>query len=71
MAGQTFLRCFTRHLVPKGLRRVRYYGLLVGKNGRYREIPGAVQTSIGEKAICTEPPCCRRCQGRSWHYIAF
>lgn len=71
MKGATFLRCFARHLVPKGLRRVRYYGLLAGKKGRYRNLSGAVQTNIGEKAMGQQRPSCRRCECQDWKYQAF
>lgn len=71
MAGATFLRCFTRHLVPKGFRRVRYYGLLAGKKGRFRELPQAPRRSIGERAAAPPRPCCPRCGHRRWRYLAF
>ena len=34
MGAATFLRAFIRHMVPKGFRRIRYYGLLAGAKGR-------------------------------------
>jgi hypothetical protein len=71
MAGADFLRCFTRHLVPKGFRRVRYYGLLAGRKGRIRELPGAPRRSIGERSTTPPRPVCPRCGDRRWRYLAF
>ena len=68
MDGGTFLRSFTRHLVPKWLRRVRYYGLLAGKKGRIQQLPKAPQRSIGEKAIRPPRPACTCCGGHNWSY---
>ena len=36
MGGAAFLRSFSRHLVPKGYRRVRYFGMVAGAKGRHR-----------------------------------
>ncbi len=41
MAGKEFIWRLSRHLVPKGLRRVRYFGLLAGKRNGFKELPGA------------------------------
>lgn len=68
MAGATFLRCFTRHLVPKGFRRIRYFGLLAGKKNRIAGLRGAPRERIGEKAPCQTRPECPRCGGREWTY---
>lgn len=65
MPGATFLRCFTRHLVPRGFRRVRYFGLLAG-GGRHRELDGAPESSIGEKATKSTRPACQKCGGHDW-----
>jgi len=68
MAGATFLRCFTRHLVPKGFTRVRYFGLLAGRKTRIAELQGAPRETIGEKAPCQTRPACTRCGGHEWTY---
>ena len=68
MDGATFLRCFTRHLVPKGFTRIRYFGLLAGKKTRIAQLEGAPQESIGEKAPCEPRPACTRCGGCEWTY---
>ena len=68
MAGGTFLRCFTRHLVPKGFRRVRYFGLLACTKTRIAELQGAPEETIGEKAPCQTRPECPRCGGHEWTY---
>lgn len=36
LTGREFLHASPRHLVPKGFRRVRYYGLLAGKAYRHK-----------------------------------
>jgi hypothetical protein len=66
-----FLWRFARHLVPKGLRRVRYYGLLAGARCRALEVPGGPSRSIGEDAPEKPRPGCRHCGGESWSYTAF
>jgi hypothetical protein len=66
--GGTFLRCFTQHLVPKGFRRVRYFGLLTGRKDRIQQIPDAPQRSIGEEAPIQPRPACPRCGGQNWTY---
>jgi len=68
MSGATFLRCFARHMVPRGFRRVRYFGLLAGAGGRHRQLPGAPQASIGEKAPQRPHPPCQKCGGCAWRY---
>lgn len=68
MDGGAFLRSFTRHLVPKGFRRVRYFGLLTGKKDRIQQLPGAGHRSIGEKAVAPRRPACPRCGGHNWTY---
>lgn len=69
MSGATFLRSFTRHLVPKSFRRVRYFGLLAGEKGRHRELPGAPQTAISEKSVERPRPACQKCGGCHWQYM--
>lgn len=70
MPGATFLRGFTRHLVPRGFRRVRYFGLLAG-GGRHRELKGAPESSIGEKATKSTRPACQKCGGHDWKCTRF
>lgn len=50
MAGATFLRCFTRHMVPKRFRRVRYFGLLAGGS------TGSKHQGKGSDASSSLPP---------------
>jgi hypothetical protein len=71
MEGGTFLRSFTRHLVPKGFRRIRYFGLLAGRKNRIAELHGAPQASIGEKASDPAQPVCTQCGSRHWKYFSF
>ncbi len=71
MSGATFLRAFIRHMVPKGFRRIRYFGLLAGAKGRHRELPGAPQAAIGEKAAQRPRPACPRCGCCEWLYLSF
>jgi hypothetical protein len=71
MGAATFLRAFIRHMVPKGFRRIRYYGLLAGAKGRHRELPGAPQAGIGEKAAQRPRPACPRCGCCEWLYLSF
>jgi hypothetical protein len=68
MDGGTFLRCFTRHLVPKGFRRIRYFGLLAGARNRIAELEEAPQETSGEKAPAQTRPECPRCGGCEWTY---
>ena len=71
MGGGSFLRCFARHLVPTGFRRIRYYGFLVGAKGRHCEFPGAPAESIGENAVKRSRPTCARCGCGEWVYAEF
>jgi len=66
MEGRKFIRAFTHHLVPKGFRRIRYYGILSGSKEKLHSIPGAPAQSLGEKAAVTEPRTCECCGGTSW-----
>lgn len=70
MGGAVFVRSFARHLVPKGFRRVRSFGLLAGRKERHRELPGAPQASIGEKAALRPRPACRKCGRREWLHLS-
>jgi Putative transposase/Transposase zinc-binding domain len=69
MHGATFLRCFSRHLVPRSFRRVRYFGLLAGAKGRHRELLGAPQAAISEKSPEQPRPACQKCGGCDWRYM--
>lgn len=71
MEGKKFVRAFVRHLVPKGLRRVRYYGWLAGPKERRERIPGAPSASIAERTAKKESPECSRCKGTTWKYTVF
>jgi len=68
LSGGEFLRRFSRHLVPKGFRRVRYFGLLAGAKGRHLALPHAPRSPIGEKAPECPRPACRNCGGSSWRH---
>lgn len=63
-----FLRRFVRHLVPKGYRRIRYFGLLGGPKGRIAALPGAPQHTIAEGPIASAVRPCRRCSHNLWRY---
>lgn len=71
MKGAKFVRSFTRHLVPKGLRRIRYYGLLAKPKGSFREIPGAPTGAIAESEASPCRPQCPECEGNQWRYLIF
>jgi hypothetical protein len=71
MSGAAFLRAFARHLVPKGYRRVRCFGHLAGAGGGHRELPGAPQGSIGEKAPQHRGGACRVCGANRWRHTRF
>lgn len=69
--GRGFIKRFVRHMVPKGLRRIRYYGLLAGRKNRFQEIPGSPQKNIAEKVEESATPECKQCGGQSWDYTRF
>ncbi len=71
MKGATFMRRFTRHLVPKRLRRVRYYGLLTRRKERFTEIPGAPSGAIAESDAGPCRPECPECHRNQWRYLCF
>lgn len=71
MKGATFLRRFTRHLVPKGFRRVRYFGLLTSRKVRLAEIPGAPADHLAEKDAGSCRPECPQCHRNDWRYLCF
>ena len=66
--GARFLRRFTLHLVPKGFRRIRYFGFLTGSSEQVRQLPGAPRQAIGEKAAPPARPACPKCGGQDWTY---
>ena len=70
LPGKTFIRRFLRHLVPEGLRRIRYYGWLAGRKGRLEEVPGAPREHIAERAAEPNRPACPQCNGTEWLYAA-
>ncbi len=69
MEAAKFIRCFAGHLVPKGFRRIRYYGMLSGPKERLRSIPGAPEGSVGEKAVEPEERECECCGSTSWIFL--
>jgi hypothetical protein len=71
MSGKKFIYLFTRHLVPEGLRRIRYFGLLTGRKGRVREVPGAPQEAVAVQAEPPKRPPCPQCEGTEWSYGGF
>ncbi|MCF6314638.1 MAG: transposase [Verrucomicrobiales bacterium] len=73
MDGRKFVRSFARHLVPKGLRRVRYYGWLAGAGIKKLEekVSGVPKNRIGERAVEKKAPPCPNCEGIKWKYLHF
>ncbi len=71
LSGKDFIYRFTRHLVPGGLRRVRYYGFLAGRKGRLAKVPGAPKENIAEQAPAPSRPVCPKCEGIDWSYEGF
>lgn len=60
MSGETFVRRFTQHALPKGFRKIRHYGLLAPGNVARRlpvafELLGAVPTGSEEAPASLEP----------------
>lgn len=70
LSGYEFMRRFAQHLVPKGFRRIRYYGLLMGPRERIAQLPGASKSCVGEKAIPSARPECPSCKKANWRYTA-
>lgn len=66
-----FLHRFCRYLVPKGFRRIRYYGWLAGGKDRLSKIPNAPKNCVGEKAVKRESKVCEHCQGKEWTFHCF
>jgi hypothetical protein len=71
LSGKHFIWLFTRHLVPKGYRRVRYFGWLAGGQTRLAGLNDERPGVIGERAIPPEKPACQCCQAREWIYVSF
>ncbi len=71
MEGAKFVQSFIRHLVPKGLRRIRYYSLLTSRKAQLPEIPGAPTEHIAEKEIAPSRPECPKCSSKDWRYLLF
>ena len=69
LPGAEFIRRFARHMVPPGFRRVRQYGLLCGRSGRFREHRGAPRGTIAEEAPARTSPECPCCKGTRWTYL--
>lgn len=61
LSSKSFIRHFSRHLVPRGFRRVRCFGQLAGARNRHRDLEGAPQTSINEKAPESAARACAKC----------
>ena len=62
MTGETFVRCFVQHAVPKGLRKVRYYGLLAPSNVGTRltrafELLGTTRPRPADASPAPDPTC--------------
>ena len=71
ITGKEFIRRFSRHLVPKGLRRVRYFGLLAGKRNGFKQLPGAPVKNIAESPVEARRPRCKQCDSQDWEYGKF
>ena len=69
LSGKEFIRRFTWHLVPRGLRRVRYYGYLA-RRATLAQIEGAPERCLKESACEPERRPCERCQGTEWRFAA-
>jgi hypothetical protein len=67
LGGKEFIRRFCSHLVPKGLRRVRYYGYLARK-GKFQTIAGAPGECLSENSEPIERRACDRCQATDWKF---
>jgi hypothetical protein len=70
LQGGDFIRRFTRHLVPKGFRRIRYFGLLTGSKERIARLPGSPGNCGGERGLPVSRPGCIRCGREDWRYEA-
>ena len=70
LSGKHFLWLFTRHLVPKGYRRIRYFGLLVPNGSNRKTIPGQ-PGAIGDRTLEKRKPECHQCGKQNWTYHSF
>ena len=68
-SSKAFQRRFSDHLVPEGFRRLRSYGMLAGPRNRHRELEGAPQTSISEKAPKKPDRACAKCGSSHFHSL--
>lgn len=71
LPGSKFIRRFLRHLVPEGLRRIRYYGWLAGPKDGLQGVAGAPLEKVAERAAESNRPSCPGCGGAAWEYGAF
>lgn len=71
LPGKRFIRLFARHLVPKGYRRVRYFGWLAGGAGGLSKRAEGAPGAVGERAVPSEGPACPCCEAREWRYLSF
>ncbi len=71
LSGKLFIWLFTRHLVPKGYRRVRYFGWLAGGQAGLSKLKEGRPGAIGERVIPSEKPACQCCHAREWVYVSF
>jgi hypothetical protein len=72
LPGAAFIRRFTRHLVPQGFRRIRYFGLLCGQKERIARLPGAPSECVGEQHVKPPSSCCKRCGHDHWlHHLMY
>lgn len=71
LPGKTFLWLLSRHLVPKGYRRVRYFGWLTSGSKRLDRVGGIKPGRIAERTLPVKPPACKRCKGTDWDYLSF
>lgn len=69
LSGKSFLHRFSRHLVPRGYRRLRCYGLLAGARCRHRQLEGAPRASIGEKAPEARARSCPNCASEGFRNL--
>lgn len=69
LSGKEFIHRFSQHLVPRGLRRVRYYGYLARK-GKFAKIDGAPETCLRERAAAPEKRSCEQCGSNDWRFAA-
>lgn len=71
LPGKTFLWLLSRHLVPKGYRRVRYFGWLTSGSKRLDRLRGTKPGRIAERTVPSKPPACKHCKATDWDYLTF